>query len=343
MLQPTINVLASLKLTLPAMVALVVGVLVSYTEPNTHYVWLLAPLGLLAVNLLAAILANPRFRRQGGLLVFHLGLLFVIVLAAFGRLTFLEGRFEITEGQSFDPERVKVERRGPWHSWAMDQIIFAQAEIEVDYAPGLRRGHTRSKVRITTPEGTPEVVTVGDDSPLTAGSYRFYTTSNKGFAVVLTWLGNEGVNRTGTIHLPSYPLLDWKQINSWITPTGQEIEVDLILPHARPEHVAWTLNSLVMDSTLAVKFDNESRELTMGERVRVSGGSLRFDDVRMWMGYRITHDPTLPWLFSAALIAVLGLAWHFWGKLWSRPLSVNAGDVELVERGDLEDFFSVRS
>ena len=337
MFKSTLNALGSLMLTLPAMGVLVLAVLVSYNEPDAHIAWLVVPLTLLAFNLLAAILANPRFRRQGGLLVFHLGLLLVIVLVALGRLTFLEGRFEIAEDQSFDPDLVEVERRGPWHPWTLDEISFVQAEIEVDYAPGLRRGHTRSTVRVATVTGMPELVTLGDDTPLIAGSYRFYTTSNKGFAVVLTWLGGDGTSRTGAIHLPSYPLLDWKQVNTWISPEGQEIEVDMILPDARPEHSTWTLNSAEIENVaLAVRFDNQSTVLSTGERVSVSGGRLRFDDVRMWMGYRITYDPTLPWLFAAALVAVLGLGWHFWGNLWSRPLPVEYGGIENVARGDVE-------
>ena len=29
------------------------------------------------------------------------------------------------------------------------------------------------------------------------------------------------------------------------------------------------------------------------------------------MGYRVSYDPTLPWLLAAALLAALSLAWHY--------------------------------
>jgi hypothetical protein len=32
------------------------------------------------------------------------------------------------------------------------------------------------------------------------------------------------------------------------------------------------------------------------------------------MGYKLFYDPTLHWLFIAAMITVLGLAAHFWRK-----------------------------
>ena len=321
MFQPAVRAFASLKLTLLGMAALAVGALVSYNSADAHLAWLLVPLGLLSGNLLAALLFNPRFRRQGGLMVFHLGLLLVLVFAAWGRLTHLDARLEITEGQQFDATQVMVDSRGPTHPWALDRVVFEQAEVEVDYAPGLRRGHTRSWVRVPAADGGAERVSVGDDSPLTANSYRFYTTSNKGFAVVLTWLGDGGEAVAGAIHLPSYPLLDWKQVNSWLSPAGQEIEVELLLPGAREEARAWTLNGSVLDgAVLRVRPEAAAKVLAAGEAVGARGGRLRFEGVRMWMGYKITYDPILPWLFAAALVAVLGLAWHFWGKLWSRPL-----------------------
>jgi cytochrome c biogenesis protein len=41
------------------------------------------------------------------------------------------------------------------------------------------------------------------------------------------------------------------------------------------------------------------------------GGTLRYDGLRSWMGYRASRDPTLPWLLAAALLAAGALAWHY--------------------------------
>src|SRR5690349_2753332 len=62
--------LASLKLTLGFIVLLGVSVLATYAS-GAPGAWPIAlPLGLLAVNLTAAILTNTAFRRQTALLVF---------------------------------------------------------------------------------------------------------------------------------------------------------------------------------------------------------------------------------------------------------------------------------
>lgn len=313
--------LASLKLTVPAMGLLATGVLVSYQDIQAHPGWLVAPLGLLAVNLLAALVTNQGFRRQGGLLVFHLCLLAIVLLVAVGRLTYLKARIELVEGQSFDSAVVEVEQQGPWHAWRLDRITFEQGPVEVDYAPGVRRGHTRSQVLLTDAGGKRRALLSGDDTPLTAASYRFYTTSNKGFAVVLTWSGNDGNLVSGAVHLPSYPLQDWNQVNHWTTPAGTEIELDLQLQRPLPTDRAWTLTSRDLSPLLAVKTAAQSVTLARGDTVRLPGGQLRFEELRLWMGYRITYDPTLPWLFVAAVFGVLGLALHFWGRLFSQPVA----------------------
>ncbi len=92
--------IASLKLTLPGMGLLLVGVLVSYRFGAVSAWWVAAPLVLLAVNLAAAILVQPRFRRQPGLLAFHLALLAVLVVGAIERLSYFHGRAELLVGEA---------------------------------------------------------------------------------------------------------------------------------------------------------------------------------------------------------------------------------------------------
>jgi len=61
--------LASLRLTLAGMVLLALGAALSYDNPAGTPAWVLVvPLALLAVNLLAAIVSNPRINRRGALL-----------------------------------------------------------------------------------------------------------------------------------------------------------------------------------------------------------------------------------------------------------------------------------
>src|SRR3569623_1834779 len=103
--------LASLRLTLVGMLLLAFGAALSYNNPATTSVWVLVvPMSLLAVNLLAAIITNPRINRRGGLLAFHLAL---VVLAAIGRLTHLEAHIEFLQDTAFASAELFDDSRGP--------------------------------------------------------------------------------------------------------------------------------------------------------------------------------------------------------------------------------------
>lgn len=320
-----LHMLASLKLTLAGMILLLSGTLVSQVgagqgDTGTSVVWLVVPLALLGANLLAALWCNPRFRRQPGLLVFHLCLAFALILVACGRLTHLEGRAEILAGQPFDPSAVEVVGMGPWHPFErLREVSFRQGDFTVNYAPGIVRQNTRSELVMSGDVTGDSIVPIGDTIPLRASGYRFYTTSNKGYAAVLTWAGTSADRATGAVHFPSYPLWDWKQVNRWRTPAGTDLELALELPEPVSERDRWTLDSRGATGALTLRWSSGEQILQPTETVRLPGGTLRFEGLRMWMGYEIAYDRTLPWLVSAALAAVLGLSWHFWQKLWMRP------------------------
>ena len=71
---------ASLRLTLAALALLALDVLLTY-RAEVRASWPLAvPLALLSVNLVAAVLSNATFRRQGALLAFHLALIAIVLL-----------------------------------------------------------------------------------------------------------------------------------------------------------------------------------------------------------------------------------------------------------------------
>ena len=325
--------LSSLKLTLVGMLALLTGVLASYRGGDASSAWITLPLLLLAVNLLAALCVNPRLYRQGGLLVFHLCLLAILLLAVFGRLAGFKGRLEIAEGQRFDPATVTLIRQGPWHAWSrLQSLAFEQGPIRITYAAGLIRGRTQSDIRLGGPGGTVETLRGGDNVALDAAGYRFYTTSNKGYAVMLTWLGDDGNVQAGALHLPSYPLHEWKQINQWRTPRGELIEFELSLPQRPIKDRSWVLNGRDMAGTLSLRAgDGDSQPLRPGEVIRLAKGGVRFDGIRLWMGYEIFYDPALPWLFAAALVGVSGLAWHFRDKF--RAQMITAGAARQREAG----------
>ncbi len=307
--------LASLRLTLVGMVLLAIGAGLSYGNPMDMPVWVLVvPMALLALNLLSAIISNPRIHRRGGLLVFHLGLLGVVILTAIGFLTRFEAHVELLQGMAFSPDGVFDQHKGPWHNGDLDQVHFVQGPYTVDYAAHMVRGHTRSRIQVPDGKGGWESKVIGDDRPLVEHGYRFYTSFNKGFAPILTWIPDGGEAVTGSVHMPSYPLFEFKQDNSWTPPGGHQIKFWLRLKTGMTEKAAWVLDGSRTKGVLVVNTAAERKELKPGDSVKIPGGTLRYDRLTTWMGYKIFYDPTLHWLFATAIIGVLGLFSHFWRK-----------------------------
>lgn len=314
-----LTAVASLRLTLAGMLVLLVAALVAYRHPAVALSWLSLPLGLLGLNLLAAVLTNRAFRLQSALLLFHVGLLGVLVLAGLGVLTRLDARIEVVEGERFDPQRVEVISRGWLYPGGLDAIDFVQGAIAVDYRAGLERAGTASEVLRRGPGGAglPEVI--GDRTGLVAGDHRLLATFNKGWALVLAWEGSDGSRHVGAVNLPSYPEFEWKQHNDWTTPAGETLGFELRLAERVPGDRPWQLTSAGVRYAVEVRRpDGSVAVLRQGDAMTVRGGRLAVADLRLWMGYRIDFNPFLPWILAAALLTLAALGWHFQRKFGFR-------------------------
>ncbi len=311
------KLLASSRLTLIGLAWLAASVIAHYQLPGLPSWQLAMSMAALAINLAAALLVKPALRASAGLYVFHLALLVLMLLAGWGRMTHLDGRVEIVEGQSFTDARNEVKRSGPWHRDRLNEIDFVQGSYTIDYRPGLRRAHTRSEVFAGR-----ERHAVGDIDPLVLSGYRFYTTHNKGFALIVTWMPESGQAETGAIHLPSFPMNDWRQESDWQPEGGPNLKWVLDPGVKLDYQQAWKLDSRQLKPVLKIHGKQQVIELNPGQSTIVPGGSIRFEGVRGWMGYRIYYDPTLPWLLAIALVAVGALAWHLLGRMAMPKLSV---------------------
>ena len=323
--------LASTRLTLLGMILLALGAGLSYDNPADVSAWILiGPLLFLALNLLAAIITQPGINRRPGLLIFHLGLLSICILAAIGRLTHFEARVEVSQDSAFDMATMEEVRYGPWHLGELDKVQFVQQAYTVEYRAGLTRGPTRSHLLIPDGQGGWQSEVVGDDTPLIIDGYRFYTTFNKGFAAVLTWIADQGDALTGTLHMPSYPLFDYKQANSWTPPGSQdEIKFWLRLETGIDKEADWLLDATKTTSVLVVNDGDKRVELQPGQGIDLPGGYLRYEALSTWMGYKIFYDPTLKWLFIAAVLAVFGLCMHYWSKFQHQPMAERERDAKM--------------
>ncbi|MBI4936941.1 MAG: hypothetical protein HY846_01735 [Nitrosomonadales bacterium] len=315
-----LGALASLKLSLVILAALGAGILTAYLSAAPATWALAAPLAAFALNLLAAVATNPVFRRKTPLLIFHLALIAVILLLAAGRLTYLKGQLELAEGEVFDGQLTQ-EESGPWHPRRLDVLRFSNEGFTISYAKGVRRGATRNRVAWAAPDGSVQHAVIGDQDPLVLSGYRFYTTHNKGFAPTFTWYASSGAAPvTGTVHLPAYPLHEHKQALEWTPPGGKTplwvmLQFDeVILDPAKPSEFRLPSGHLIV-----VRAGEARYELKPGERVSLAEGVLEYNGLRVWMGYTVFYDFTLPWLLAACLLAVMSLAWHFRGKFFARP------------------------
>lgn len=278
-------------------------------------------LALLSLNLLATILTNPRFRQSRALFVFHLSLLGIVVLVALGQMIYLNGEVELVDGVPFDGELNKAEV-GPWHPWHLKAVSFVNHGFTVAYAPGLQRMQTKNKVSWVESDGQTREAVIGDDKPLVLAGYRFYTTWNKGFALMFEWSQPNGENSIGSVNLPSFPANALKQAQEWHLPgldgplwAMLQFEGELI-PLDRDGHFR-----LPDDYRVVVRHGNQRWELLPenGQTLDLPGGKLRFVELRTWMGYRVRWDATIPWLLAVSTIAVLALSFHFFQQFSRRP------------------------
>lgn len=310
--------LASLKLTLVGMVLLALASIAVYKLEHPASPWLAAPLLLLGLNLIAAVVTNGVFRRNAPLLVFHLALIVIVLLGAAGRLTYLKGGAEVTEGEAFTG--LKHSEAGPLHPWRIDRVQFINEGMDIRYTPGPVRVSTETRVRWLDEQGVERRGAARDNAPLVLFGYHFNVTANKGFAPVLLWQPTVGEAVLGAVHLPSYPAQENAQTATW-RPGALKDDIWIMLPIRETLIPADRASRFRLpdERKLVVRHRDARWELQPGERVELPGGVLEYRELRTWMGYQVYYDWTVPWLLAASLVAVLSLAWYFWRKYAARP------------------------
>lgn len=310
---------ASPRLTLVLIAALAATVSWSYLrEESGSILPVVTNLGLLELNLLAAIISNPAFRRQLPLLIFHIALAGVVLLAGVGQMSRLKATAEVTVGTAFEGEIERVVS-GPWHAGDLAAVRFINDGFEVSYMPGPRRDRTINRVRWTDADGVERQAEIGDHRPLVLRGYRFYTTPNKGFAPTFTWQPNAGAPISGNVHLPSYPANEDAQWQDWELPGfGQSLWTGLVIEERILDPDQVSVLRLPERHHVALRLGDERWVMRPGDRRTFPHGTLIYEGLGMYMGYDIYHDWTLQWIFAASAVAVLAMAAHFWLKFSRR-------------------------
>lgn len=311
---------ASLKLTL--FILLLLGAVALLLLLSTQVsAWVVAvPLSMLVINLLAAIAVNPVFRVQMPLLAFHLALLLLLLLVVAGRLTYLQGWTEVSEHAEFNGELTGYQA-GPLHGWGIRNLQFINQGFSIHYLPGPKRGKTSNRIGWTDEAGEQRHAEIGDGHPLVLGGYRFYTSFNKGFAPVFTWIPNNGGEPvTGDIHLPAYPEHANRQVSEW-TPPGETSPLWMMLDFDEvildPDHDSFF--RVPEKHVMIIRQAENRHEMRPGSGIDLTGGRLQYNGLRTWMGYTVSYDWTRPWLVAAAILAMSSLGWHFVRKYSITP------------------------
>jgi hypothetical protein len=295
----------SLRHTLALLGLLIAVVLAHPSAPLLGIVF-----AALGVNLVAALVVHPLLRRRLPLLIFHVGLLALVLLVGVGRLLHMDGRFELLQGAPFDGQLIEQDA-GALYVPRLASSALVNEGFTIDYAAGRRRGATRNTVSWRDDTGVQRRAVIGDHRPLVVDGHRLYTTSNKGFAPVLRWQPSGGEPVIGAVHLPSYPLHEMRQSQEWTLPDGRAVWLMLQFDDAPIAPDAPARFRLPSTHTLVLRMGDARVELEPGQAMTIDGGSLVYEGLRTWMGYRVSYQPLLPWLLAASLIAVLALALHY--------------------------------
>jgi hypothetical protein len=329
-----LKTLASLRLTMVGLAGLIANSFAISQWPDAAMPWLVLPLSLLAVNLFAALLVRHAFRQQAALLMFHVGLLAVLMLVTAGVLVRFDGSVEVIEGEAFDAGAVTIRGAGWLHPDRLDRVGFTQGPLEVRYLSGFQRDTTHSRVTVVREGGSEVRHDIGDRQGFTSHGYRFMTTFNKGYSVLVLWRGSGGEEVLGAVNFPSYPSFDWKQVNDWTTPAGETLTVELLLAERVPDGSPWTLSSRDVGYTVGITSGSRAAErLAPGESLAVRGGDITILDLRLWMGYRVDYNPLLPWLLTAAFLSLGALGVHMAQKFRAPGSAASAEPVTAGGRG----------
>ena len=314
---------ASLKLTLFLFFIFGSGVVLWHFTEHDLKDWLITiPLLLLAFNLMTALLTNKIFRHHGWLLLFHVALLLLLLLIGISQVTKLIGGVEVTNGSVYNASSVQW-RQGVFHSNRLDQLQFKLNDFVINYAPNFgepRRQDTQAYVTWVDEQGGVKKGIVGDKVPLKIYGYKLYTTHNKGFAPTFKWVPNKGTAIEGSVNLPAWPAFELNQSNDLKIPnTPYKLWLTLkffdpILSPTEP-----SVFRIPDDPLLVVRVDEKRYELQPGESIDFPTGRLEYLGLNTWMGFQIFYDWSLPWMLAVALLALFGLAGHFWKKFAPTP------------------------
>lgn len=275
------------------------------------------PFGLLALNLVAAIVVRPALRADGALLLLHLSLLVLLCLFVVARLIYMDSSVALTNGAAFDGNLLRDER-GPLHPDRLAELHFENAGFTENFP---RLGHykaTYNRVRWWDAAGQVHEAVIGDDRPLILAGYRIYSSRFRGFSPVFHWRATDGREEISSVQLNDTRMGDFAHASEWQIPDGPSLWAKIeLLDEAEPapEERRDDLGVDRLKQQLVVRSGNDRYVMKLGDALELPGGRLTYLRLDSWMGYRVVYDPTQPWLLASIAAAVASLVWVYARRL----------------------------
>ena len=311
--QALISWCGSNQATLVLLILLGFAITAYYQMAAAERIWLVAiPALLLILNFLLALVTRSILKNNWPLMLFHFALIALVVLALIGRMSYFKATLELAQNETFAGQ-LENRQHGPWHRYGLSDASFTNLGFQIRYHAGIKRDKTTNQVLLELPDGRRQQLEIGDHVPLVIGHYRFYTSHNKGYAPVFEWRANGSDEAVvGSIHLPAYPIHEFRQALEWNIP-GTDLRLwsmlqidEEVLPPDRDFEF-----SIPQRHRLIVRFGDERREMRPGEELVLPDGVLVYRELASWMGYKVDYDWTRPWLLAAALIGLASLFVHY--------------------------------
>lgn len=316
-----VQAIASPKLSAAFFVVAAAGAFWASAPGRSATLAMIVPFSLLAINLVAAIATNRRFRTDLPLLVFHLALLAMVVTFVAARLTYFEGQATVTAGSDFEGEML-VKESGALHADDLDTLHFTNLGFTENFPA---RGHyhaTYNRVRWQSTSGEKHTAEIGDDVPLILNGYRIYTTRHRGFSPVFRWQKADGTDEWGTVQLRDNNGGDFAGANDWVLPDGEKAWLMIEFDAENKNSGQQSRTNFGVDPKrhqVILRIGDVRYALQPGDSVSRPEGTLTYVRLGSWMGYRIISDPTKPWLIGSVALAVMSLVW-FYIRIVFRPV-----------------------
>ncbi len=292
--------------------------------------------------------------REGGSLAFHLSFYVLLLAVVFGQLLGFKGQVGIIEGKAFTDTQLAYWGTTPGRWWSPDDhpgFTMHLDQFDIDWVRDPRFAGTpslfQSEVTITQPDGSSFQDTVGGNDPLVVDGMKIHqlewgyaprmVVEVDGEVVYDAFLTanqtNAGYFRTAVKAARPDPDvgLGLSLFPTAVNDEGQVI-MDRGLPWADAPLMVVDLfrGDLRLDKAQNVnRLDTTGLELTdaqipiaLGQSFETSDGiTISFPELRRWVGFQVSRQPTVPFLLLGAGLMLLGLLpalYAYRRRIWVR-------------------------